>query len=340
VCYARGEGAKGVRDTLSEVLSAVRLKGAIFFAFDMSEPWAAQAPTSREVGPIIMPGVEHVIEYHVILEGTCWGGLLGEAPVRLEAGDIVAFPQGDPHVISSDPGVPCEVSWDAFHAAAREPLPVRLSIQGGGKEQTKIICGFLGCDAKPFNPLLSTLPRMIHVRGSADPDSTLRKLVELAVAETRGRSAGSDCVLSRVSELLFVEVVRHYTASLPSQSVGFLAGLSDPNVGRALALIHQRPAFDWSVEELAKGAGLSRSTLAERFTERVGIPPMQYLAQWRIQLAASLLRSSTSSLAEIATQVGYGSEFALSRAFKRAVGSAPAAYRRNAAISSGEENTP
>jgi len=321
-----------VRDTLSEVLSAVRLNGAIFFAMDVSDPWAAEAPTSAQVGPIIMPGVEHVIEYHAVLEGSCWGGLVGEEPVLLQAGDVIAFPQGDSHVIASAPGLRGEPVWEAYEAATKQSLPVTLSFHGGGKEQANIICGFLGCDAKPFNPLLATLPRMIHVRGTMDKDSAVRKLLDMALTETLSRGAGSHCVLSRVSELLFVEVVRHHVASLPPDSVGFLAGLNDPNIGRALQQIHLRPAFAWTLEDLAKAAGLSRSTFAERFAERIGIPPMQYLAQWRIQLAASMLRSSTWSLAEIATKVGYGSEFALSRAFKRALGCAPASYRRNAPV--------
>lgn len=275
-----------------------------------------------------MPGVDHVIEYHAVIEGGCFGGVLGEPPVRLQAGDIIAFPQGDAHVISSAPGLRGQLGWEVYRDAQRHPLPVRISLQGGGPARAKLICGFLGCDAGPFNPLLSMLPRMIHVPGSADRESTLRKLLELAVSETHLQGPGSDCVLSRVSELLFVEVVRHHLSALPTDSVGFLAGLSDPQLARALQEIHLRPAADFSLEALAKAAGLSRSLFAERFAARVGLPPMQYLARWRIQLAASMLRSSTWSLAEIAIRVGYGSEFALSRAFKRAVGRSPAAYRR------------
>jgi AraC-like DNA-binding protein len=313
-------------DTLSDVLRAVRLTGAVYFAIDASAPWVAETPPSREIAPHIMPGVEHVIEYHVVTSGSCWGGLVDEPPVRLEAGDVIVFPQGDAHVISSAPGMRGGPKIEDVNPGKLR-LPVAVSIQGGGEERAEIICGFLGCDARPFNPLLATLPRVIHVRGAGERDSALRRLVDLALLESSVPRTGSDCVLSRLSELLFVEVVRRYVEALPPESAGWFSGLRDPSVGRALQRLHERPARAWSLEELAKEAGVSRSILAERFSHFVGVPPIQYLAQWRIQLAASLLRSGTSSLAEIAEHVGYGSEAALSKAFKRQVGVAPAFYR-------------
>lgn len=314
-------------DTLSEVLRAIRLTGAVFFAVDASSPWVAEAPPASDIGPFLMPGVEHVIEYHVVASGTCWGGLVDEPAIKLHAGDILVFPQGDPHIMSSAPGMRGEPSLEAMRAVARGRVPLAMSINGGGPEKARLVCGFLGCDARPFNPLLETLPRVIHLR-AADGDDVLRRLVELAVVESAELRPGGDCTLSRLSELLFVEVVRRYVAQLPPEGVGWFAGLRDDNVGRALQKLHQNPAHDWSLEELARACGLSRSVLAERFAELVGIPPIQYLAKWRIQLAASLLRSGKSSLAEIASQVGYGSEAALSRAFKRQLGIAPALYRR------------
>ena len=319
---------RAVTDTLSDVLRAVRLTGAIFFAIDASSPWITEAPPAKMVAPYIMPGVEHVIEYHVITAGTCWGGLLDEPAIQLEAGDIIVFPQGDPHVISSAAGMRAKLDLTPHERASRSPLPLAISIDGGGADRTQFICGFLGCDARPFNPLLATLPRVIHLRGGGENGSVLRHLVELAVAESRAPKAGSDCMLSRLSELLFIEVVRRYVAALPAENAGWLAGLRDDQVGRALQKLHQRPAHPWTLEELAKDVGMSRSMLAERFSHFVGVPPIQYLAKWRIQLAAVLLRSDNSGLAEIAERVGYGSEAALSRAFKRWVGVAPALYRR------------
>lgn len=315
-------------DTLSDVLRAVRLSGAVFFAVDASSPWVADTPPSQAVAPFVMPGAEHVIEYHVITSGTCWAGLANEPAIQLQAGDVIVFPQGDAHILSSAPGMRGTPDLEAFRALEQARLPLSLSINGGGPERTQMICGFLACDARPFNPLLSTLPRVLHLRAAADTSTVLRRLVELAVTESATARAGSDCALSRLSELLFVEVVRRYVEELPAEQVGWFAALRDEHVGRALQRLHERPTHAWSLEELAKQAGLSRSTLAERFMHFVGVPPIQYLAQWRIQLAASLLRSSKAGLAEIADRVGYGSEAALSRAFKRQVGVAPAAYRR------------
>jgi AraC-like DNA-binding protein len=321
-------GEPGGSDTLSEVLRAVRLSGAVFFAIDASAPWVAEAPPAREIGELLLPGAEHVIEYHVVTRGSCWGGIVGEAPVRLETGDVIAFPQGDAHVISSAPGMRGSVERATYRAPRDgRRLPVRLDMAGSGGDPARLICGFLGCDARPFNPLLATLPRTLHVR-PGDADDRLGRLVELALAESETPRAGGECVLSRLSELLFVELVRRYLSALPPESESWLAGLRDPSIGRALAELHDRPTHDWSLDELAREVGLSRSALAERFTQFVGVPPMQYLAQWRMQLASSLLAGTALSLAEIAARVGYGSETALSRAFKRWLGASPGEWRR------------
>ena len=315
-------------DTLSEVLRAVRLTGAVFFSVDASAPWVAEAPPARELGPHIIPGVEHVIEYHVITAGSCWGGVVDEPPERLETGDVIVFPQGDAHVMSSAPGMRGVPDHDSARQARTSRLPVVLKMNGGGAERTEAICGFLGCDARPFNPLLSALPRMLHVPRRAREDGVLEQFVKLALSESAAQRAGGECVLARLSELLFVEVVRRHLSALPPENVGWLAGLRDDSIGRVLGKLHERPAHDWSLEALAREVGMSRSVLAERFAHFVGVPPMQYLAQWRMQLAATLLSSTSMSLVEIAERVGYGSETALSRAYKRWVGVAPAEWRR------------
>lgn len=315
-------------DTLSDVLRAVRLTGAVFFSVDASAPWVAEAPRGCVVGPHIMPGVEHVIEYHVVSGGSCWASLLDEPPIQLHEGDVVVFPQGDAHVMSSAPGMRGEPDPELFVRAGQSRLPLAMSMQGGGVERARLVCGFLGCDARPYNPLLAALPRVIHLPASGTSESVARRLVELAVAESNAREAGAECLLARLSELLFIEVVRRYAASMPSEGVGWFSALRDGQIGRALGELHERPAHPWTLEELAKEVGMSRSVLAERFCHFVGVPPIQYLAKWRIQLAASHLRAGKDSLAEIADRVGYGSEAALSRAFKRWVGVAPALYRR------------
>jgi AraC-like DNA-binding protein len=313
-------------DTLSEVLRAVRLTGAVFFDIQACAPWVAEAPAAREVGPHIMPGCEHVIEYHVLTAGTCFGGLPGEPPLRLEAGDIIVFPQGDGHVMSSAPGMRGDPNDFPIDARSRN-IPLALSLGGSGDDQAHVVCGFLGCDARPFNPLLAALPRVIHL-SRAQNDGAHLHFVELAMAETAAARPGSGTVLARLSELLFIEVVRRYLATLPADNVGWLAGLRDEGIGRVLAALHQRPAQDWSLDTLAREVGMSRSVLAERFAHFVGIPPMQYLAKWRMQLASTLLANTSLGLAEIAEQVGYGSETALSRAYKRWLGVAPADWRR------------
>ncbi|HYV65353.1 MAG TPA: AraC family transcriptional regulator [Myxococcales bacterium] len=315
-------------DTLSEVLRAVRLTGAVYFAIDASAPWVAEAPPAREIGPHILPGVEHVIEYHVIKSGSCWGGVVDETPVRLGSGDVIVFPQGDAHVISSSPGMRGMPDLDLPRLGSVRRLPLVIKLDGGGPERAEVICGFLGCDARPFNPLLSTLPRMIHVRRGHSDDGVLEQFVKMALSESTAPRAGGDAVIARLSELLFLEIVRRFLSTLPPEDAGWLAGLRDDSIGRALGKIHDRPAHGWSLDELAREVGLSRSVLAERFAHFVGVPPMQYLAQWRMQLAARLLSSTSMGLSEIAGQVGYGSETALSRAYKRYVGVSPSDWRR------------
>jgi AraC-like DNA-binding protein len=210
-------------------------------------------------------------------------------------------------------------------------LPFTIVEDGGGAERLELVCGFLGCDLRPFNPLLASLPRTLHVPGAAagagDP---LEKLLEFTFAESREARAGGECVRLRLSELLFIEVVRRHLAALPAEQQGWLAGLRDPVVGRALALLHERPGHAWTLEELARDAGASRSVLAKRFAHLVADSPMQYLTRWRMQIAASLLAEG-GKVAAVAREVGYDSEAAFSRAFKKTAGVPPAAWRRERA---------
>ena len=327
-------------DTLSDVLRAVRLTGAVFFDVDARAPWVAEAPAAREVAPQVMPGSEHVIEYHLVVSGSCYASLIQDSvstpPVELEAGDFIIFPQGDAHVLSSEPGLRAKPDLDDFKRPTGAQLPVAvympiisLRAPDGARDgaRARFICGFLGCDARPYNPILATLPRLLHIKREQLAERPLATLTELAVSESKQRRSGSECVLARLSELLFVEAVRIYVDGLPPEQSGWLAGLRDPHVGRALAVLHDRPAEPWTLDELAREVALSRSLLAERFLHFVGVPPIQYLTQWRMQLAAERLCGTTDTLAQIAERVGYGSESAFSRAFKRQVGVAPATFR-------------
>jgi AraC-like DNA-binding protein len=327
-------------DALSDLLRAVRLRGAVFFYIEGADPWVAEAPPSREIIPAIMPGVDHLMEFHGVARGSCWAAITGESPVRLEEGDFVIFPQGDAHVVSSAPGLRARSSDASIFFAPRPPqLPFSLSVNeegvttaqldGGGREKTTVVCGFLGCDSKPFNPLLASMPRVLRMPGlAADGTAWIATFLRSLVEESNRKRPGGEAVLERMSEMLFVEALRRYVDGLPADQTGWLAAVADPAVGRALAVMHERPAESWSLERLSESAALSRSVLHERFVHFVGQPPMQYLAQWRMQLAARRLRETDSKVIDIALDVGYESEAAFSRAFKRAAGESPGAWRR------------
>ena len=318
-------------DTLSDVLQAVRLKGAVFFDIETTAPWVAEAPSAGIIASAVMPESEHVIEYHVITGGSCWASVLDHdiEPVRLSAGDVVAFPQGDAHVLSSAPGMRGETDLALFKRPENATLlPLLLNLDGGGKDRTHVVCGFLGCDSRPFNPLLEALPRILHVRdSSAGRSGWFGEFTRFAVMEAKEKRAGGSGILSKLGELMFAELVRGYVESLPEGSTGWLAGLRDRHIGRALNLLHADPARAWTLDQLAKEIGLSRSSLADRFTAIVGSPPMQYLQKWRLQMAASKLADGASNIATIAAEVGYESEAAFSRAFKKSVGLPPAEWR-------------
>ena len=315
-------------DVLSDVLRAIRLTGAVYFDFELSSPWVAEAPPSLEIAGTVMPGAQRVIEYHLLARGTCWGHVIGQEPMLLREGDLIVFPQGDAHVLSSAPGMRAAPDMSAF-ARPSTPLPIMYELGGGGPERARVVCGFLGCDERPYNPLLTALPKVIHLSAAASHATSgwLGTLLNIAVKESGSSRAGGENVLARLSELLFVEAIRRYIETLPPAETGWLAGLRNPIVGQALAALHGEPREAWTVDRLARLVGLSRSVFAERFTEMVGQPPMQYLALWRMQLASRLLVEG-GHVAAVAGAVGYESEAAFSRAFKKLVGQAPATWRR------------
>ena len=324
------------QDTLSDVLRAVRLRGAVFFYVSGNSGWAAEAPPAKEIAPLLMRGVDHVIEYHAVAQGSCWAGIPDGPSVQLFAGDVVMFPHGDAHVMSSAPGMRGNTDFGWLSSARTEQLPLRIAYDGpkvlsgllpDGSADATIVCGFLGCDLLPFNPLIAALPRMMHLRATED-DAWIANFTQRAVAESHAQRPGGEAMLARMSEMMFVHAVRRYADLLPEQSAGWLAGLRDRFVGRALALMHEEPAQDWSIDELGRRIGLSRSSLHERFVQLIGVPPMQYLAQWRMQAAGRLLLETRATVAAIALDVGYDSEAAFARAFKRLVGKPPAAWRR------------
>lgn len=309
-------------DPLSDLLRVVRLDGAFFYAVEAAGPWSVETAAAKELSPRIMPGAEHLISYHILTEGRCYGGLAGEEQVELVAGDVIVFPHGDAYLMSSERGLRTGPHVNTS-APARYPHTVRLGDRGS--RATSFVCGFLGCDRRPFNPLLAALPRRMHMRGMSNTwlGGFTRQLTE----ESRLGRAGSDSVLTRMAEVMFIEVLRRYLDELPAGLTGWLAGLRDEVVGRALTVLHGRPSHPWTLADLAREAASSRSNLAKRFTLLVGQPPMQYLTQWRMQVAANLLAQSGAKVATIGAEVGYDSEAAFSRAFKKATGLAPGAWR-------------
>ncbi len=312
-------------DALSDVLRAVRLTGAFFFDVQACEPWVAETPQGRSVVEKMFPGSDHLISYHLLIEGSCWLELEGEEPLKLSAGDIIVLPHGDTHVLATTIGMRKSPDMSMYRMPSDGALPSKIQMGMAGGERARFVCGFLGCDSRPYNPLLTALPRFIHVADHAS--GALGAYFRAALAESKGSRMGGQCMLGRISELMFVDVVRRYLETLPADRTNWLSGLRDPYVGRALMALHSNPSRDWSLEALAQEAALSRSAFAERFVEFVGHPPMQYLTNWRMQLATNYLRSANESISSIAGRVGYDSEAAFSRAFKKSVGSPPSEWR-------------
>ena len=319
-------------DTLSDVLQTVRLTGALFFLVDAFTPWVAEAPASDVLAPVLLPQAQHIVSYHVVRAGTCWCESPGHPPLPLAPGDVLVVPHGHEYALTSELGLRTGFSradtlhWFREMSTGRMPFVVHEG--GDGPGRIEVVCGFLGCDALPFNPVLATLPALLRIPGRAgDGDDRLGALLGYALAESQARAAGGQSVLLRIAELVFVEVLRAHLTGLPDDTGGWLAGLRDPLVGRALAAMHATPAEPWTLERLAHDAGASRTVLAERFAAFTGMPPMVYLLRWRMQVAATRLGNPSMTVAAVAAAVGYESEAAFSRAFKRCTGVPPSRWR-------------
>lgn len=320
-------------DVLSEVLSAVQLTGSVFFDVTATSPWVAEAPPSAQIADAVRPGAQHAIEYHVITRGSCWISIVDGTPfepVRLQAGDIAVIPHGEPHVVSSAPRMRAESDLESHRRPKDESdLPFKLRTGAKGATDAHLICGFFTCDVRPFNPLLEALPRFMRIgRGtSAATDALLEHFLHLASVESTDKRAGTQSVLNKLSELMFIEAIRTYMDQLSSENIGWLSGLRDPLVGRALSMLHGQPARSWTLDDLATECGASRSALVGRFTQLMGYPPIQYLTRWRMQLAAKRLSERNVKVAAVAQEVGYDSEAAFSRAFKKFAGQPPSQWR-------------
>ena len=254
-------------DVLSEVLSAVRLTGSVFFDVTATSPWVAEAPPSAQIAGAVMPGAQHAIEYHVITRGSAWISIVDGAPfepVQLNEGDIAVIPHGEPHVVSSAPQMRAKPDVDGHRRPQDDSvLPFKLRTGEGEASDAHLFCGFFTCDVRPFNPLLDALPRFMRIgRGtSAATDALLDHFLGLAAAEHGDKRAGAQSVLNKLSELMFIEAIRTHMDHLSGDNTGWLSGLRDPLVGRALSLMHAQPARPWTLEELAAECGASRSGL-------------------------------------------------------------------------------
>lgn len=315
-------------DALSDLLQIVKLKGALFLDSRFTAPWCVESRPARESGGIFA-GAGHIVFFHILMQGRCRARLKsGGDAIDVEAGDLLLVAHDDAHFLGSDLQL-ASVTSDTLVQPA--PPGGMLSIDhGGGGAETRFMCGFLACDPQLCRPLLDALPRMLRVP-LGDGPAAAQWMVSLArrgALENSAPGPGSGTLLAKLAELLFVEAIRRHIDSLPERQLGWLAGLRDRHVGRALALMHERPMHEWTVDVLAGRAGLSRSALSQRFTRMIGQSPMQYLKRWRMGLAAAALKDSRRPVAALAEQYGYDSEAAFSRAFKREFGSPPAAWRR------------
>ena len=325
-------------DAFSEILGGVALKGALFFSAEFSAPWGFSTPPSRNLSPLLSPGAPHLMLFHFLVEGSGLICMQDGSQLRLEAGDVIVLPHGDAHGMYSADGVrDKETSALVAKLQCRDLRTLRA---GGGGEVTRFVCGYMACDPLLCGPILHSLPPAFTVNIRSDNSGRwLENSILHLVEEAASGHAGSDAMLAKLSEALFVDTLRRYIAGLPEQVPGWLAGARDPFVGKSLTLLHTKTQHPWTIAELAKEVGLSRSALIERFTRYLSEPPMAYLIRWRLQLAARALAATSRGVAEIASDVGYESEAAFNRAFKREFGFPPARYRREHRTNSSQSPT-
>lgn len=302
-------------DVLSEILEALRLRGTAYFKAEFRAPWGMAIPA------------KDVAAFHVVVQGSCWLRASGETrPLR--RGDVVLFPEGSSHELVHAPEAEASPAEDLLGSGRAEgPTPG----YGGSGLATTLVCGHFSYDRGGLHPFFSALPELIHVSaGDGQHASWVATASQMAAAESTSGQRGAAVVVDRLAEALLLQTLRQFLAGR-SKPEGFLAAVEDPPVGRALACIHGHPDQKWTVVDLAREAGVSRSGLAQRFRELVGESPMRYLARWRMLAARRLLAGGTLGTAEVAQRVGYESEFAFAKAFKRFFGEGPGSTRRSAA---------
>lgn len=324
-------------DALSEALRSVHMTGAIFFHAQCTSPWGIAVPALRQYASLLAPGTERLVAYHLITTGRATVRFDGSGDVPITAGEVVIIPHGHAHVLCN--GIAPRI-LDGTAAIqqliAGDVARIRIGDGGRGDEPTGIVCGYFGCERHADRLFLSGLPQMIQVPLRSHPagrwiESSINHLSDPTLLDSPGRAI----LLAKMAEALFIEAMRRYMAGLPPEQAGWLAAARDPIVGAAIAAMHRSPSSGWTLETLARETASSRSVLSERFARYLGTSPLAYLAMWRFQLAARRLLTSRDSVLRVGLDVGYDSEAAFIRAFKREFGDPPARYRKRQALSAG-----
>jgi len=319
-------------DFLSDLLTSMHVAGMVLFRAEFREPWSVNTPDSVQLARVLPPRTEHIIPFHLIAAGGCWLEMPKKEPVWLSEGDAILLPYGDSHRLSGKDAATCV---EVGELLPQPPWSDILVLEHGGRGvNTSIICGFLQCDELLFHPMLRHLPVLLHVSPDATPaDEWLASTIRHTAAEASKPAPGSRSMLPRLTELMFLEILRKYVKGLSADEVGWFAAFNDSVAGSALKCLHAAPLQDWNVESLAREVGVSRTVLAERFRHYLDQPPMQYLTHWRLQLAAQHLKKGRLPMKAIADEVGYESEASFSRAFKRHFGLPPGDWRKRQARS-------
>lgn len=316
----REEAAWAPVDPLGEALHFLRMSGTFYCRSELTAPWA-----------LALPPRKGCLSFHVVTSGRCWLEAEGEGPRRLEPGDLALVPHGEGHRLSSEPGTPAP----RIDALRHERVSERYAIlrHGGGGTPTGLVCGAVRFDHPAAHQLVGLLPRVIHVEAATSPHLAMadwmQSTLRLMAVEAKELRPGGETVITRLADILVIQAIRSWLERDPAARTGWLGALQDAQIGRAIALVHREPARPWTVASLASEVAMSRSGFAARFTELVGEPAMQYVTRWRMHLALTWLKEDHAALGEMAARLGYRSEAAFSRAFKRFMGVSPGAARRS-----------
>jgi len=316
----KDKDARAPVDPLGEALHFLRMSGTFYCRSELTAPWA-----------LALPPMKGCLSFHVVTSGRCWLEAEGAEPRRLEPGDLALVPHGEGHRLSSEPGTPAPRLDELRHEHVSERYAILR--HGGGGTPTGLVCGAVRFDHPAAHHLVELLPRVIHVEAASSPHLAMtdwmQSTLRLMAIEAKELRPGGETVITRLADVLVIQAIRSWIERDPAAQTGWLGALQDEQIGRAIALIHRDPARDWTVASLASEVAMSRSGFAARFTELVGEPAMQYVTRWRMHVALTLLKEDDAVLGEMAARLGYQSEAAFSRAFKRFVGMSPGAARRN-----------